>query len=291
MNVLVTGNGFDIDLGLNTRYSDFIKSSHWRELIDEYKGTNCMLSDFLFTKADILKDWFNLEDCLADYIREQRNVQNDKNIEIDKVFFEELKSKLYMFIEYAWCDKGLEANKDSIAYKIYTKGNFTKCYTFNYTWYDAFMPKMLETEYLHGEWGKIVVGIGEYECINEKYSFLVKSNTIAYPKTNVVRDLIIADEVVIFGHSFCERDSGIFKRLLEECRDDIYSPKERRITIITKDEESIHRIKMLFHRWGYSFDVLYSLCQITFVATEQSYHNNPIYVSKMEKVLERLSSQ
>lgn len=29
MTTLVIGNGFDLDLGMNTRYSDFAKSEYW----------------------------------------------------------------------------------------------------------------------------------------------------------------------------------------------------------------------------------------------------------------------
>lgn len=31
-NVLIIGNGFDLDLGLPTRYSDFAKSEYWPKL-------------------------------------------------------------------------------------------------------------------------------------------------------------------------------------------------------------------------------------------------------------------
>jgi hypothetical protein len=32
MKVLIIGNGFDLDLGLKTRYSDFAKSKEWNQL-------------------------------------------------------------------------------------------------------------------------------------------------------------------------------------------------------------------------------------------------------------------
>lgn len=36
--ILIIGNGFDIDLGLRTRYSDFAKSNIWEKLMGNTHG-------------------------------------------------------------------------------------------------------------------------------------------------------------------------------------------------------------------------------------------------------------
>lgn len=295
MNVLVTGNGFDIDLGLKTRYSDFVKSTQWKSLLEEFNGTENGMFGFISQKATEMDNWFNLEDCLAEYVRKCTKSKKEKDIDQDIQFFEELKSKLYMFIEYAWAEDGLNIYKNSIAYRVYNTGNFAHVYTFNFTYYDALdfksVPQRPLDVYLHGEWGKVVIGIGEDECTNRQYSFLIKTNSDYYPKTNVVKDLIAADEIIVFGFSFCDRDAGIIKRLLEECWKEIKGNIERRITIITWDEISINDIKMQFNRWGFSFDVLNSLTDFTFIAAKQYYHNNPAFVRKVDNLLERLSTE
>lgn len=294
MNVLVTGNGFDIDLGLKTRYSDFVKSTQWKSLLEEFNVSENGMFGFITQKATEMENWFNLEDCLAEYVSKYTESKTEKDIKQDILFFKELKEKLYMFIEYAWGEDGLNINKGSIAYRVYNTGNFANVYTFNFTYYDALdfksVPQRPLDVYLHGEWGNVVIGIGEDECTNRQYSFLVKTNSDDYPKTNVVKDLIAADEIIVFGFSFCDRDSGIFRRLLEECWKGNSCNRERRITIITWDEMSINDIKMQFNRWGFSFDVLNSLTDFTFIAAKQYYHNNPEYVRKVDNLLERLIS-
>ncbi len=35
MKIMIIGNGFDLNLGLETRYQDFIKSSHFKSLYSE----------------------------------------------------------------------------------------------------------------------------------------------------------------------------------------------------------------------------------------------------------------
>jgi hypothetical protein len=40
--VLIIGNGFDLELGFKTRYSDFAKSEEWNRMYEEnVKKSNC----------------------------------------------------------------------------------------------------------------------------------------------------------------------------------------------------------------------------------------------------------
>ena len=54
-NSLIIGNGFDIDLGLNTRFSDFANA---KDFWPENDGSK--LSAYLESKKSVEK-WFNLE--------------------------------------------------------------------------------------------------------------------------------------------------------------------------------------------------------------------------------------
>ena len=59
--LLIIGNGFDLDLGRNTRYSDFAKSEFWP------KNLKSQLYRYLSQKSQIEK-WFDLEGELANYV-------------------------------------------------------------------------------------------------------------------------------------------------------------------------------------------------------------------------------
>lgn len=56
--LLIIGDGFDLDLGRNTRYSDFAKSGFWA------KNLKSQLYRYLSQKSQIEK-WFDLEGELA----------------------------------------------------------------------------------------------------------------------------------------------------------------------------------------------------------------------------------
>ena len=60
-NSLIIGNGFDIDLGLNTRFSDFANA---KDFWPENDGSK--LSAYLESKKSVEK-WFNLEGALREY--------------------------------------------------------------------------------------------------------------------------------------------------------------------------------------------------------------------------------
>ena len=63
MTTLVIGNGFDLDLGMNTRYSDFAKSEYWPK---DVSSSNHNLQQYLNERKD-MDCWFDLEQCLLDY--------------------------------------------------------------------------------------------------------------------------------------------------------------------------------------------------------------------------------
>lgn len=48
-NVLILGNGFDLDLGLKTKYSDFTGSDEWRK----YSSVESNLFQYLDAKKEI----------------------------------------------------------------------------------------------------------------------------------------------------------------------------------------------------------------------------------------------
>lgn len=61
--LLIIGNGFDLDLGRKTRYSDFAKSEFWPKDLDSD------LYEHLNQKSKIER-WFDLEGELANYVAE-----------------------------------------------------------------------------------------------------------------------------------------------------------------------------------------------------------------------------
>ena len=61
-NVLIIGNGFDLDLGLPTRYSDFAESNYWPKE-DVYRADRTGLLDT------------SVPQSLASYLNEKKNIE------------------------------------------------------------------------------------------------------------------------------------------------------------------------------------------------------------------------
>lgn len=289
MNVLVIGNGFDLDLGLDTRYSDFVKDSLWEELKENVKVPKDGLAEYVFQQAES-ENWFDLEDCLAKYVEEHKGCERPPHLDNDIHFHQQLKSHLLQYLENELGEKCDKFIKESFAYKLLTMNCFTNVFSFNYTWYDVLSESQFQKiEYVHGQWEEdAVLGIGESECLNPNYSFMVKINSPNYPRTSIANDLLIADDVVIFGHSLCERDSGYFIRLFKKCLNDTVQEKQRHITIVTKDTGSIHRIKLQFSKWDCRFDVLNSVCDFSFIATDLLRQGDKNEIMKADKLTKRL---
>ena len=93
MKVLIIGNGFDLDLRLNTRYSDFARSKEWADLYSHHNKKGNSLSAYLFEKSE--KEWWlDIERCIAEYVKEKEEQRDFSHSETDEKYFIELKKAL-----------------------------------------------------------------------------------------------------------------------------------------------------------------------------------------------------
>lgn len=60
-NVFIIGNGFDLDIGLKSKFDDFYDSDYW-----PFHGKNTPLAKFLELNCAIER-WIDLEEALAEY--------------------------------------------------------------------------------------------------------------------------------------------------------------------------------------------------------------------------------
>lgn len=132
--LLIIGNGFDIDLGLKTRYSDFSKSNNWKTLMkDTYSFETDLLGVLL--KAKEKDAWFDIEKTMNEYVRSIKPHDIvDNNINKDKANFEKVSDALSNYLKEEQENRIL--NEDSYAAQVLRMivevGGF-EIYTFNYT--------------------------------------------------------------------------------------------------------------------------------------------------------------
>lgn len=119
-SVLIIGNGFDIDLGLKSRYSDFAKSQYWENNIEHVPHSSMSLLQSLIDAKE-KSDWFDIEQTMLDYVFELVKLFEKPNYNYDS-FVEDQKQYLLVckqLKEYLREESAKETlNMNSVAMKI-----------------------------------------------------------------------------------------------------------------------------------------------------------------------------
>ena len=170
---------------------------------------------------------------------------------------------------------------------------YSKYYTFNYTCFEYFYACVTNKCFLddlprpinqHGycgdltgadkyEYDSIVLGIADKYAkqIDHKFEYMLKSNNPQYHTTNLLSDLAIAENIVIFGHSLNDMDSAYFEDYFSSLNKELQ--KKRRIIIITKDDKSVESIKHNMRNMGLDLQKLYSSVELEFFKTDELRNN------------------
>lgn len=268
--LLILGNGFDLDLGLNTRYSDFFKSKHFQDLRFQYSS---LWQELRASVASNL--WLDLEAELFQYAAIPSGLYSHKTatqIEYDRAFFDALKNALTAYILE-------ESNKysktDCSAYRLIRlamKAGFY-IYNFNYTNPLRMLTENVEVYskrlcYVHGcaENNTIILGCPDTAKLKDNHEYLVKSYSPHFRSNNLSSDLEEANDIIFFGLSMGEVDNIYFEDLFKNgTNEKRSSSKKRRVRIVTFDESSriaiLNNIKRmngiradkLFQKWDFDF--------------------------------------
>jgi hypothetical protein len=293
--IIILGNGFDLDLGLETSYSSFAKSEQWKDLMDNNehsKDINWLLG-FIKSKYEVEK-WIDIEAALLEYAMNKTSnsiMAYSKGDEID--FIALCKSlKAYLTEQQSL----FKPTKKSVASLLLTClgkiTNYSKLYTFNYTQLDVLAAKcnydpLIDAEHIHGSLaddGELIFGIEtRANTIDERYAFLFKTQNRKYHHTDLLKDLRDKDEYIFFGHSLNGMDYNYFNSLFISLAGSV--SKTPRLTIITKNEYDEYSFKNYLRR-NISLQGLFSNSLPTFILTDEVYRGNE---NEQRKVMELLS--
>ena len=272
--VFIIGNGFDLDLGWKTRYSDFVESPFGR-FIKNYLHAN--LANFLECKSQMTK-WFDLEMALLEYASTKYS-DNEFTRQNDYKEFEVLTNKL---MDYLSEEQKKPINTDSVAAKVFRSiienGFFTSIYTFNYTNLGLIAKQLdLDTisfEYVHGSIEKrsAILGVEDKTDLRPGYSFLYKTFNRYYESHHIQYDMAEADEIVFFGHSLGRNDYHYFQQLFRtQSSENLQRANSKRITIFTYDDASrIGILEQLREMNDKNTDLLFNLNDFQFICTKEN---------------------
>lgn len=275
-NLFVIGNGFDLDLGMRTKYSDFANNEKYWPKGDRVETIG--LKTYLEKKRNLEK-WFDMENELRNYsiYEDVPPIHIDSMIpDRDMKYFEKIREKL---MEYLFTQEIIEFNTESVAAKVLkavcNNGYFTSCYSFNYTDFNNIMQKLgicqqISYTHIHGNIKErsVILGVDQVK-LREGYNSIKKINSPSYQSNSIKRDLENSDEIVFFGISFGMIDSVYFKSFLKSITSTESILKERRITIFTYDGKSEIEIKENLSNLGIDFVDL-SQNKISFIKTRDN---------------------
>ena len=271
--VVVVGNGFDLDLGYPTSYNDFVESKWFKTLLDEDNIPPELILEGKYADkmqiypnglAKYIKEqkeynnWVDLEECIIRYAILTKSSLNHKALkrEVDalRYFLYQYIGRLNRTFEKYALDR-----QHKVAYRLITEliqhEVDIEIWNFNYTYYCQLVLKdnscksdfiSNKLHYIHSYLYEadqdklaLVLGCNYSNELNEVCSSLIKSNMIAdyqAKKKLLDKHLSEAENIVFIGHSLGSTDQQYFDDILE-------STNLQAITIITKSEESLDRVR------------------------------------------------
>ena len=112
----------------------------------------------------------------------------------------------------------------------------------------------------------IIIGTKDYK-ISPEYDFIQKSFDPQFNPPTLGVDLLLADDITIFGHSLGVNDSQYFKPFFEQQSQ--MTAKKKTITIFTKDEKSEMQIKRALQEMtNWNLSALYSMNNLQIIKTD-----------------------
>lgn len=296
--ILILGNGFDLDIGMNTRYRDFMNSRIWREAKEKEDALLYSIVNYLEERNSI-ETWFDAEAELLNYALEVSEGTYLSSQNMDRVGFELYKRKLkeYLQKEQTSFKEKVGPVALTVMTNILANGYFTDIYTFNYTDVKKYMAKYhvpidIPITYMHGSLGKndnIVLGIETDKKVNLDYNFLFKTNNRFYSYNNLIDRMDEANEIVFFGHSINGMDFPYFKDFFVKQSQPSKEFVRKKVTIFTYDEYSEERIRCNIREEGINLRDLMSRNNIVFIETKLIEEGDEHEEEKFDLFLSNLS--
>lgn len=293
-SILVIGNGFDLDLGLKTKYSDFAKSNYWPNV--DYKSLPITpdghildledepqyfsMKDYIETiRKSVLEDktWFDLEKELLNFAVGFAPNNTFSTAYEDRIYFDHLRLGLQKFIEDEQEKSSTTIKTDSCAANVLKANCFDMVYSFNYTDLNQFrkilgLSQEMQCQHLHGDLShnSIILGVDETKLASD-YAWLHKTSSRHYPYHDVYNTLKNAKDIIFFGLSFGSIDFIYFERFFQELSsgNPIEEKSKQNITIVTKNEDSQSEIKDRIREMNVELRRLFEQSHLEFIITDE----------------------
>ncbi len=214
-NILIIGNGFDLNLGLKTSYNDFIESDDFKRLLNKN-----YFAQHLQSKYDLEK-WIDIENELKNYSKRNSGISESFRDFEDN--FYELSESLKSYLRKINYE---EIDKNSHGYNLikFLSNQKTTILDYNYTKSLEIIFENLDKKEkikdiikVHGSIeDNIIFGVEDNAQIKDKHVFLRKAFNENFKAINTNNLLKASNQIFIFGHSLGKTDHMYFSDFFSE---------------------------------------------------------------------------
>ncbi len=278
-NLMILGNGFDLNLGYPTSYEHFFKNVNDMEHGGfpfvrggrDYHG----LGRYVLNAS--IHGWYDLEDLLAQY--GSRGVyNNDENPQKDQLDYIKLVNSLALYL------KSLDLSHpdtESVAARVFI--GLSNCfipftvYSFNYTDINtvstALGLSLGSVAFVHGslESDDIILGVGDYGKLTKAYDYMYKTSNPKYKSTNLFHELDACNNLLIFGLSLSQVDYPYFEGFFKKVASGAFGTERKKfIRIFTFDEASRMEILRNLRKMNQGMISLYNNADFDIIRTKDN---------------------
>ena len=220
---IILGNGFDLDLGLNTSYKSFIDSKDFefwmKEYIDTPDETN--LFDYIF-KQRLIDTWGGVEASIYDFAEYTKAIDRF-DYEMIEQEFRHLEDAIAEFLKKVDYNNIIFTSCAWHLLGILRKFPHVNIFSFNYTDIAKLPGTPLPNsriKHIHGTLTEKNAILGIQDCkIRQELSFFKKSHHTNYMSKKFIESLNKSERILFYGHSMCLSDMDYFTSLFKNiCR-------------------------------------------------------------------------
>lgn len=260
--LLIIGNGFDIDLGLKTKYQDFVESRYFTDCLSEdFDASRLIESNYDFNIFDYLKNkydknqgWIDVEHELAELATRRTKKIDNNSITWTYPIMGEKQNESFRLLKrqlskYLFNIK-LDVDKTSYAYRLLDIIKYiesSQIISFNYTSLFSIDEDLNigDRQYyqVHGTLSKeeqpsIILGFQDDLDIDKSYCCMIKSHQPGYHSSRIFNHLSNADEIIFFGLSLGDVDYPYFSDFFKNQCIPAQTGIRKLISFFTFDENS-----------------------------------------------------
>lgn len=299
--LFIIGNGFDLDLKLNTSYEHFLQSEYFTkylgyDTISSYKleSLNSEINIFSYLKYKRkIKGWIDVETELANLA--SRKVKELSSSPETTVHVSDLEKSSFQQLRISLCDYLKSINYDHLNTASYglvildilnSSRTDSELITFNYTDINKLSCFIrgshidIPVSYMHGRLDSrkspnddtsIILGFQDEIEIDDSYCFMIKSHSPYYESHNLKSKLNQADEVIFFGHSLGSTDYPYFADFFRKQCATKPDNEKIKVRIFTYDEESRQNILLQLRNMNERHtQMLYEYCDFAIYRTKDN---------------------